>query len=199
MTDLIVLQVYLGSFQLATRPLGVPVKGMSAIGLPVHLLALFHPRVPAEFLPRPTKGARPATSVTAKLDGLADLNLIAALDEESRSRVDAPAVRASRRRDFEASDKHNACVVFVGRLGKDVTEKQVKREFEKQGGVVVRKMQIVYDRKGRSRRYGFAEFEDARMAEIAVERGLVVEGSRVLADRCRGGDAPWKNRKVGEK
>jgi U1 small nuclear ribonucleoprotein len=89
--------------------------------------------------------------------------------------------------------------LMVGSLSYQVTERQLKREFERFGPV--RKVCIVKEReKEQPRGYGFIEFERERDLKAAfVEAdGIRVEGRRIFVDVERGRTMPgWLPRRLG--
>ena len=155
---------------------------MSAIGLPVQVLRLFQARPPLEWIP--AGGAR--ETLTQKLTGLSDL--VGDLDAQCGSPRRAEGSQMTVKQESRKKVKRVRCVesrreVFVGRLPRDATERQLRREVEK---VCSRaEVKIVYDRKGRSRQYGFVQLEDEKSAMELCRRGIVLEGRRIIVELLR--------------
>eukprot|EP00500_Bicosoecida_sp_ms1_P005834 CAMPEP_0203817862 /NCGR_PEP_ID=MMETSP0115-20131106/28782_1 /ASSEMBLY_ACC=CAM_ASM_000227 /TAXON_ID=33651 /ORGANISM="Bicosoecid sp, Strain ms1" /LENGTH=191 /DNA_ID=CAMNT_0050726807 /DNA_START=206 /DNA_END=778 /DNA_ORIENTATION=+ len=76
--------------------------------------------------------------------------------------------------------------LFVGRLAYITTEQKLKRECEVYG--TVKKVVIVTDKAGKSRGYGFVEFENERDMRAAHQRmdGKRIDGRNVVVDVERG-------------
>jgi len=89
--------------------------------------------------------------------------------------------------------------LFVARLSYETTESRLKREFEEFGSI--KKVRIIYDNKtGKSRGYGFIEYERERDMKEAYKYadGKKIDGRRVLVDVERGRTKKeWKPRKFG--
>jgi RNA recognition motif-containing protein len=143
---------------------------MSAIGLPVHILSVFQPnRPPLEYV----SGNREKSKIHAKLTGIADF--VEILDKEKRT-----SDREERKLIIQENPRNT---LFLGKIPIDITERLVKREIEKIFGPgTVQNVQIVYDRKGKSRKYGFVQLQDDITAKNLYQRGLILEGHRVLVD-----------------
>jgi U1 small nuclear ribonucleoprotein len=168
---------------------------MSAIGLPAHILRMFQPGPPLEYVPGTAWRRRP---LREKLTGLAEWAEV--LDREGQGEVSRSASgektsdREKKIAEYEQRkyEDHQRTAdpkrtVFVGKIPGDVTERQLKRVVEKLCGAgAVRSVRIVYDLKGRSRKYGFIEVEAERFAKELHQRGLIVDGHRVVVDIERG-------------
>jgi len=88
--------------------------------------------------------------------------------------------------------------LFVARLSYQVSEEDLKDEFEYYGPVS--KVRIVQDKKGKPRGYGFVEFERSRDLKEAYKDadGRKVKGRRILVDVERGRTVrEWKPRRLG--
>ncbi|KAJ9511679.1 hypothetical protein QJQ45_017989 [Haematococcus lacustris] len=87
--------------------------------------------------------------------------------------------------------------IFVAKLSFEVTEKKLRREFEEFGPI--RRVRIVLDKAGKSRGYGFIEFEDKKDMKEAYKQGdgKKIEGRRVLVDVERGRTVEtWRPRRL---
>lgn len=88
--------------------------------------------------------------------------------------------------------------LFVAKLSYDTTEKKLKREFEEFGQIEF--IRIVTDRDGKSRGYGFIQFEKETDMTAAYKRmdGKKIDGRRITVDVERGRTVKnWKPRKFG--
>merc|ERR1719171_3246076 len=76
--------------------------------------------------------------------------------------------------------------LFVARISYDTTEKKLKREFEAWGSI--KRVKMVYDKKGKPRGYAFIEYEHERDLKNAYKQGdgKKIDGRRVMADVERG-------------
>lgn len=88
--------------------------------------------------------------------------------------------------------------LFVGRLAYEVTERKLLREMESFGPV--KDIKLVKDSDGKSRGYGFVEYdneEDMKRAYRAAD-AMRIEGREVVADVERGHTVPsWLPRRLG--
>lgn len=88
--------------------------------------------------------------------------------------------------------------LFVGRLAHEVTERKLLREFEAYGPV--RDLKLVFDAAGKSKGYGFVEYEneeDMKRAYRAAD-GMKIEGREIVVDVERGHTVPtWLPRRLG--
>lgn len=88
--------------------------------------------------------------------------------------------------------------LFVARLARDITEQDIKDEFEYYGNII--KVKIVKDKKGISRGYGFVEFESSRDLREAYKDadGRKIHQRRILVDVERGRTVKnWRPRRLG--
>lgn len=182
--------------------------------LPPAIMRFFQPRPPVEYKPAIVKRKMPP------LIGIAQF-VVRFKDEvpmpvkretpkqqrEERKKKKQKIVKERLKRQFERWDpKKNAKGVtsdayktlFVGRLSYDVTEEDLKSEFEYYGNIV--KVYVIYDRKGKSRGYAFVEFESSRDLKEAYKDadGRKINGRRILVDVERGRTVKnWKPRRLG--
>lgn len=87
--------------------------------------------------------------------------------------------------------------LFIARLAYDVTDEDLKDEFEYYGPV--NKVRIVRDKKEKSRGYGFIEFESSRDLKEAYKDadGRKINNRRILVDVERGRTVKnWKPRRL---
>jgi len=187
---------------------------MSAHGMPPHLLALFAPRPPLEYLKPLGKKKVPIIA------GIADFveNLEDTLPPP-RAPFETPRERRARLHEEKLSghaeqlevlkksyDPHKDPVatgdpfrtLFVGRTCYETTEKKLKKEFETFGPI--RKIRVVTDRNGKPRGYAFIEFESDRDMKEAYKHadGRKIDGRRILVDVERGRTVlGWVPRRLG--
>eukprot|EP00743_Colponemidia_sp_Colp-15_P002551 GILK01002766.1.p1 GENE.GILK01002766.1~~GILK01002766.1.p1 ORF type:complete len:365 (-),score=35.05 GILK01002766.1:169-1263(-) len=182
--------------------------------LPSHIMQLFTARPPAEFK-KPIEHSK-----CRKYDGIASLvdlfeegpppsreiTLTARMRKEQRKQEKLEKHRAELQQAMEnykpAEDPHAItdplCTLFVGRLSFETDEKRLKHEFEQFGRV--KKAVIVRTPEGKSRGYGFVEFEKERDVSIAYKEadGRKIDGRRVVVDVERGRTVPnWLPRRLG--
>jgi len=187
---------------------------MSAQGLPAHILALFTPRPPPQHL-RSQVPYRPV-----RLSGCADFVEFFSTDPNpDRADWESPLQRKARlhkekleahkesqKQAIESYDPHKDPeasgdpfrTLFVSRISYDTTEKKLKREFEVFGAI--KKVHMVYDKKGKPRGYAFIEFDHERDLKNAYKQGdgKKIDGRRVMVDVERGRTVEgWLPRRLG--
>ena len=200
---------------------------MSAIGLPVNILAHFVPRPPTTYV-RPLRELR-----RSRIGAMAHYTSL--FDSEPAPPPpeipEPPAERRKRARE-ERLAQHETLIaeqrslykptenaratsdpyksLFVGRLAYETTEKTLRRVFEEWGPV--KGVTIVSDKEGKSRGYAFIEFESERDLRDAYKHadGIKIDGRHVLVDvergrtvsgwfprRLAGGKGPGRDAKSG--
>lgn len=187
---------------------------MSAIGLPVNVLAHFVPRPPISFL-KPRRVGR-----HCDIDPMS--KYVELFEKESPPPLEAtePPRERRARLELERKEKHAAFLaeareafrpnenpraftdpyktLFVARLAYETTDRTIKRVFEDWGPV--KSVIIVNDKQGRSRGYAFVEFEDERDLKDAYKHadGIKIDGRSVLVDVERGRTVSgWFPRRLG--
>jgi U1 small nuclear ribonucleoprotein len=88
--------------------------------------------------------------------------------------------------------------LFIGRLSYMVSEQELKRVFWKYGPV--KSVHLILDKQGRSRGYGFVEFEHRQDLLWAYDDadGMKLEGRKIVVDLERGRTMPdWRPRRLG--
>lgn len=199
---------------------------MTTQGLPHSLLRLFEPRPPIAYFPPLTKPPLMKkkavhTSITATLAGVEEKDIrddvpfvyYPTKEEIRANRKEKKQLKA--KRDLEenvaAYDPVESLktmpdatedplkTLFIGRLSFDLTEEQLRREFDEYGPI--RKVTIVRDvRTGKSRGYAFVEYEREKDLRLAYTRGdgKKIDNRRCVVDVERGRTVPgWKPRKLG--
>jgi len=187
---------------------------MSAQGLPAHILALFTPRPPPQHLP-PMLVKKPIPP-----GGCAEwVDYFSAERPPKREAWESPKERKARKH-AEKLELHKAelkkltgsydphkdpqCsgdpfkTLFVARISYDTTEKKLKREFEVFGSI--KKVKMIYDKKGKPRGYAFLEYEHERDLKNAYKQGdgKKIDGRRVMVDVERGRTVEgWMPRRLG--
>ena len=97
---------------------------------------------------------------------------------------------------YQGMNSYNT--LFVGRLAYEVNERKFLREMEAFGPV--RDIKLVSDKEGKSKGYGFVEYEneeDMKRAYRAAD-SLRIEGREIVVDVERGHTVPtWLPRRLG--
>lgn len=190
---------------------------MSAQGMPPHLLALFAPRPPLDFIP-PVGGLSRCPQFT----GIADL--VSAMEDTpppppSNPNPETPQERKARlkkealKRHWKEQDKlieeyephKQECAtkdpyrtLFIARLSYETTERRLRKEFERYGPI--KALKIITDKEGRSRGYAFIEYQSEVDMRLAYKRadGTKIDGRRVLVDVERSRTVEnWLPRRLG--
>ncbi|OWZ06413.1 hypothetical protein PHMEG_00021338 [Phytophthora megakarya] len=189
--------------------------GPAIMHLPTHLKVLFEPNAPLDHLPRLVKRKMPPYSGLA---AFADV-----FEKETpppREVQETPKERRDRRRvekmaavdtkmqedrvkwDPNAEDPRKTQdaykTLFVGRISYETTEQQLRHEFEQYGAV--KSVRLVEDPEGKSRGYGFVEYEKETDMKSAYKYadGKKIDGRRVVVDVERGRTVrDWLPRKFG--
>lgn len=190
-----------------------------AHALPPSILALFAPRVPIE--PKPPLEKRkmpPYTGFAQHVDQFedpADTPPVTVLPGKSRE-----ATKAAKReaRSAEAKEKLEPLIatydpsadeklkdtdpyktIFVARMDYATTEATLRSNFEQFGPIKSVKL-VTETTTGKSRGYGFIEYEHERDMKVAYKQGDAkkIDGRRVLVDVERGRTVRnWKPRRLG--
>jgi len=154
----------------------------------VDYLKLFENRSPAERIVNPT----PKSLKDAKSKRIAEesQDILAPLIEEYRK------VQRDCGGEYQGMNCYNT--LFIGRLAYEVTERKLLREMESFGPV--KDIKLIFDKEGKSRGYGFVEYEneeDLKRAYRAAD-GMRIEGREIVVDVERGHTVPtWLPRKLG--
>ena len=91
--------------------------------------------------------------------------------------------------------------IYIGNLSYDVTDRDLQSAFSAFGGVTSAKVVMDMD-SGRSKGFGFVEFEDAEEAKSAIKaldgsdlggRKIVVNEARPREERPRGGGGGYRS------
>jgi U1 small nuclear ribonucleoprotein len=187
---------------------------MSAIGLPVNLLAHFVPRPPISFeKPLPAKLA-PAIEPMSKYVMLLEKEAAPpreiyitpkeqVLRKQDEKRVAHEMEISFLRDQYKPSENPKATsdpykTLFVGRMAYETNERTLRRVFEEWGRIS--DIKIVTDTDGRSKGYAFIEYEHERDLKDAYKHadGIKVDGRNVLVDVERGRTVPdWFPRRLG--
>lgn len=189
--------------------------------LPMHLMNMFTPRPPIEYLKpihKKTLGPYSGVSKYVNLDNFESREVWL----QSRVKHRVPETRDQRyervKKEREArgkqlieeretffkpsenpeSTKDPFKTLFVGRLAFVTDEIKLKREFEDYGKI--KSIKLVHDKQGKPRGYAFIEYEEERSVKEAFDRadGRKIDGRRVLVDVERGRTVKgWKPRSLG--
>lgn len=87
--------------------------------------------------------------------------------------------------DIAAAPVHEDAKLFVGNLSWDTTDASLGAAFEPYGTVI--DARVIFDRyTGKSRGFGFIEFEDPDSAQTALAgmNGILVDGRAIRVDRA---------------
>ena len=187
---------------------------MSAQGLPINLLAQFVPRPPPEF----ERPIRPCFRVDPSPIG-ALVDLFEVETPPPREPFESPLERRNRikaekklfheqevellKQQYKPDENPNSTsdafkTLFVGRLDFATTERTLRRVFEEWGRT--KDVKIVCGPDGKSRGYGFVEYEDEGDLKDAYKHadGIRIDGRPVLVDVERGRTVPgWLPRRLG--
>lgn len=181
--------------------------------LPPHLQSLFNPRPPLPYVKVPVKPkCRPYTGLADYVDMLEEgepperqptETPQAKKQREKREKQEAftqkleEGINAYNPKDYPL-DSASFKTVFVCRLDHSTTEARLKKEFEIYGAV--KSVKIITDLNGKSRGYGFIEFENEQDYKNAYKHadGRRIDGKKVLVDFERGRTTKgWKPRRLG--
>lgn len=193
-------------------------SGPAVMMMPPHIRATFMPNPPLEQIPPLPKRRRMKISGVQQFlkefeTGAPKERVLKltpkALKKEKMERQEKehaqrlqPAIDAYRKdqREFGGEYQGMNCynTLFVGRLAFEVTERKLLREMETFGPV--KDIKLVRDKTGRSKGYGFVEYEnedDMKRAYRAAD-GMKIEGREVVVDVERGHTVPsWLPRRLG--
>lgn len=193
-------------------------SGPAVMLMPNHIRATFMPNPPLKHIP-PTRNRR-KSAITGMFQYLKDFERTAAkkrvihptpksLKEERTKRRESdhkaavtPLIEEYRKEqrdcggDYQGMNCYNS--LFVGRLAHEVSERKLLREMETFGPV--KDIKLVYDKEGKSKGYGFVEYEneeDMKRAYRAAD-GMKIEGREIVVDVERGHTVPtWLPRRLG--
>jgi U1 small nuclear ribonucleoprotein 70kDa len=181
--------------------------------LPPHLQSLFNPRPPLPFIKAPIKPKCRAYT------GLADyVDMFEEGEPPARTQSETPQEKRLKdqqhKRELFLSkleedtknylpkdypfDGNPHRTLFVCRLDHETTDIRLKKEFEIYG--VIKSVKIIRDLEGKSRGYGFVEFENDEDFKNAYKYadGRRIDNKRVLVDFERGRTSKgWKPRRLG--
>jgi len=184
--------------------------------LPPAIMALFAPRPPVTFKEPITKRKMyPYTGVAGFVQKLKDYNHPPPekkeTPQEKKKKRKAKHKERHEKRIKIHTDKFNPNhpdntemtkdafkTLFVARLNYEITAEDLKQEFEYYGPIV--KCHLVKDKNGKSRGYGFVEFESSRDLKEAYKDadGRKINKRRILVDVERGRTVrDWKPRRLG--
>uniref|UniRef100_A0A7S2TF05 U1 small nuclear ribonucleoprotein 70 kDa n=1 Tax=Lotharella oceanica TaxID=641309 RepID=A0A7S2TF05_9EUKA len=184
--------------------------------LPPAIMALFAPRPPIPYKEPITKRKMyPYSGVAGFVQKLKDY------DHPPPVKKETPQEKKKKRK-VKAKDRHEKRIkiqtekynpshpdntnmtkdafktLYVARLSYDITAEDLKQEFEYYGPIV--KCHLVTDKDGKSRGYGFVEFESSRDLKEAYKDadGRKINKRRILVDVERGRTVrDWKPRRLG--
>ncbi|KAI8390874.1 uncharacterized protein BYT42DRAFT_554645 [Radiomyces spectabilis] len=185
--------------------------------LPPNLLKLFAPRPPLPYAPPLDKN--PEKRVGAVVTGVASLVPMLknydpdyvpwkTIEEKRRERIAAKRKKAEEDlakaiseynpEQNEKAEGNPFNTLFVAHLSYDLTDKELKEEFELYGPI--KNLRLVRTPEGKSRGYAFIEYEREKDMRAAYKDadGLKIFGRRVLVDVERGRTVKgWRPRRLG--
>lgn len=181
--------------------------------LPPHLQSLFNPRPPLPFAKVPIKPK--CRSYT----GLADhVDMLEEGEPPEREVNETPQARKQREKQEKQEEFQKKLeeeiknynpkeyglesnpykTIFVSRLDYNTIESRLKKEFEIYG--VVKSVKIIRDKEGKSKGYGFIEYENEEDYKNAYKyaNGKKIDGRKISVDNERGRTMKgWKPRRLG--
>jgi len=187
---------------------------MSAAGMPLHINALFQPRPPLEFLPRPRVNNQPTCSGISSLvnqfettpppevEPFVTPKERQAVKKKEKLELYQEELQA-KIKDYDPENAPNPTkdpyrTLFVGNISYTTTEKKLKRELERFGRI--RRIRMIHDLEGKPRGYCFVEFEDERSMKDAYKSAdrMRIDNRRILVDVERGRTVNgWLPRRLG--
>lgn len=195
----------------AKDPGGPPAKF-----LPPAMYALFRPRPPLEFklaltkrkMPPPTGIANfinhfetepPPKRICSETVKQKHARLLVEKIEANKETLKEKVVAwETKKKENKDSEGDAYKTLFVARVSYDVSEKKLRREFERFGPI--KKITMIKDNDGQFRGYCFIQYESEKCMRDAYKRGdgTKLNGRRVLVDVERGRTVRgWKPRKLG--
>lgn len=194
--------------------------GPAIANLPIQLKSLFEPRAPLDYKPPLRKRKMPPYAGLCSADGsdyflkqfetvTPPVREVHETPLERKTRTDAAKLTrvaeelATAQSQWNPNDNTEATedaykTLFVGRLSYDLTETQLRREFEEYGPLV--SVKLVTDVAGQPRGYAFLQYEREEDMKLAYKRadGKKLEGRRIVVDVERGRSVKdWMPRKLG--
>jgi len=183
--------------------------------LPPAIMAFFQPRPPLEYKPPVEKRKMPPLSGMAqfveRFNDPVQEPIVRTTPAQAKAKKmlkrQKKATERVKRQIAKWDPKQNDAklmtsdaykTLFVSRLSFQVSEEDLKDEFEYYGTIT--KVRIVQDKKGKPRGYGFVEFERSKDLKEAYKDadGRKVKGRRILVDVERGRTVrEWKPRRLG--
>ena len=186
--------------------------------MPPHIRATFVPNPPLKSIP-PIRNRR-KHPITGTFSYLKEFETTKAPEREAKPTPKAIKEAKAKRRQAEHQEKLAPLVdeyrkeqadcggeykgmncyntLFIGRLAYEVNERKLLREMESFGPV--KDIKLVTDKDGKSRGYGFVEYEneeDMKRAYRAAD-GMRIEGRHIVVDVERGHTVPtWLPRRLG--
>eukprot|EP00980_Cylindrotheca_fusiformis_P026197 scaffold15514_cov129-Cylindrotheca_fusiformis.AAC.5 len=193
-------------------------SGPAVMMMPPHVRATFMPNPPLKQIPRLRN--RRKTAIGGVADYLENFETgppkerqvrptpkdlkkikIAKREKDHLQRLE-PSIEEYRKEQRDCGGEYQGMncynTLFVGRLAYEVTERKLLREMESFGPV--KDIKLVKGRDGKSRGYGFVEFEneeDMKRAYRAAD-AMRIESREIVADVERGHTVPsWLPRRLG--
>lgn len=187
--------------------------GPPAKFLPPAMYALFRPRPPLEFVAPQQKRKMPPPSGIAAFTShfekcpppkricseTVKQRHVRLRKEKNEKHKEELKVKTDAYEELKKKHEGDAYkTLFVARIAYDVTEKKLRREFERFGPI--KNITMIKDEEGNPRGYSFIQYESEKCMRDAYKRGdgTKLNGRRVLVDVERGRTVRgWKPRKLG--
>jgi len=182
--------------------------------MPPHLSALFQPRPPLEFHPRPRVNNQPVCSGISGLVHLFETTEPPKVEKfitpkeqqkinKQKKREEYEVLLKERVKEYDPENLPNPTkdpyrTLFLGNLCYATTEKKLKKELERFGRI--RRIRMIHDLEGKPRGYAFVEFEDERSMKHAYKSAdrMRIDGYRIIVDVERGRTVTgWLPRRLG--
>lgn len=181
--------------------------------LPPHLQSLFNPRPPLQYVKVPIKPkCRPYTGLADYVDmfeeGEPPERQISESQRDKKRREKKQKqedyqkkleedIKAFNPKDYNI-ESNPFKTLFVCKISYETTEARLKKEFELYGPI--KSIKIVKDTQGKSRGYGFIEYENEEGYKNAYKYadGKRIDGRRIMVDYEHGRITKgWKPRRLG--
>jgi len=182
--------------------------------MPPHLSALFQPRPPLEFNPRPKINNQPVCSGISGLIHLFETTPPPKVEpyitpkerqaiKKKKKQEEYEQILKDRVKEYDPENLPNPTkdpyrTLFVGNLSYTTTEKKLKKELERFGRI--RRIRMIHDLEGKPRGYAFVEFEDERSMKDAYKSAdrMKIDSYRIIVDVERGRTVSgWLPRRLG--
>ena len=181
--------------------------------LPPHLQSLFNPRPPLQYLKAPIKPkCRSYTGLAEYIDMFEEgeppekkpvEGIRERKEKEKKIKIEEHLKKLEEEmKNFNPKELEIASnpfrTIFVCRISFETTDARLKKEFELYGPI--KSIKVVRDTEGKSKGYGFIEFENEEGYKNAYKYadGKRIDGRRIMVDYEQGRTTKgWKPRRLG--